>query len=340
MPTHRSSVTSVSWIPSEAIPMALMKVPMLLGISHYDNPPPDRLENLEALHAASAFRFANRLSAWIEVDGDEIVAAGYDGEGLISKTVADLKVTKFAFPPVRHPDLQREPEYGDGWVRFVQTTGGRTGSPMPRKISRPPYVQVVAPTVWTTLSLTLHSDGRAEYGVVGASPFPRHWFYDHDGTLVKKSGIADYKSWADAMDEDNSPWGDQEHELMVADAETELERAMSVTIMQGGARPEFRRLQVGETLTEQGDEGSELFLVLDGMLSVEVDGEPVAEVGPGSILGERAVLEGGRRTSTLRAASPVRVAVATADQMDRNALEELAGGHRREGQSDTEVIGA
>jgi hypothetical protein len=330
MPIHRSSVTSVSWIPSEAIPMTLIKVPILLGIGHYDPPPPERLQDLEALHAAGAFRFANRLSAWIEVDGDTIVDAGYDGGGLISKTVADLKVKQFAFPPVEHPELQREPEYGDGWVRFVQTTGGRTGTPMPRKMSRPPFVQVTSPTVWTTLSLTLHTDGRAEYGVVGASPFPRHWFYDHDGTVVKKSGIADYKTWADAMDEDNSPWGDREHELLVADAETELERAMSTTIMRGGAKPEFLRLAEGDTLTEQGDAGSELYLVLDGILAVEVDDESVAEAGPGAILGERAVLEGGQRTSTLRAVSPVRVAVARADQIDREALEELATGHRRE----------
>lgn len=340
MPTRRSSVTSVSWIPSEALPLALMSIPVYMGIGHYDSPPPDRLEDLEALHAAGAFRFANRLSAWMEVENGQIVDAGYDGKGLISSTVADLKVTKFAFPPVAYPEIRKEPEYGDGWVRFVQTTGGRTGSPMPRKISRPPFVQITAPTVWTTLSLTLHTDGRAEYGIVGASPFPRHWFYDHDGKLVKKSGIADYKSWADAMDDDNSPWADREHELLVADAETDLERAMSTTIMQSGAKPVFRRLAEGDTLTEQGDEAADLFLVLDGMLTVEVDGEGVAEVGPGAIVGERAVLEGGKRTSTVRAMTPVRVAVASADQVDRKALEELAGGHRREEENNPESVEA
>src|SRR3712207_7684612 len=40
-------------------------------------------------------------------------------------------------------------------------------------------------------------------------------------------------------------------------------------------------------LTQQGEEGSELFLLLDGVLTVEVDGESLAEVGPGAILGER-----------------------------------------------------
>lgn len=324
MSTHRSSITSVSWIPSEAIPMALMKVPVLLGIAHYDPVPPDHLEDLEGMHAEGRFRFANRLSAWIEVDGDQIVDAGYDGEGLISKTVAHFKVAQFAFNPVPYPAIQQEPEYGDGWVRFVQTTGGRTGSPMPRKISRPPYVQVTAPLVWTTLSLTLHADGRAEYGIVGASPFPRHWFYDHDGNLVKKSGIADYKGWADAMDEGNSPWSDKENELLVADAETELERKMSTAIMEKGANPEFRRLSAGETLTEEGEEGNELYLILDGMLTVDIGGEVVAEVGPGAILGERAIVEGGKRTATVVAVTPVRVAASRADQISRQALEELA----------------
>lgn len=327
---YSASITSVSWIPSEAIPMTLMKIPIILGIAHYDSPPPDHLDDLAALHAAGGFRFANRLKASIEVSDREIVDARYEGEGLMSSTVADLKVTSFSFPPVALPDIRHEPEHGDGWVRFVQTTGGRTGSPMPRKVNRPPYLQITSPTVWTTLSLTLHADGRSEYDVVGASPFPRHWFYDDAGALVKKSGIADYREWAGEMHKDNSPWGDQEHHLLVADAETELERRMSATIMQAGARPEIRRVSEGTSLTEQGEDGNELFLVLDGMLSVEVNGEGVAEAGPGAILGERAMLEGGQRTSTLRALTPVKVAVATADQIDRVALSELAAGHRRE----------
>ena len=75
----------------------------------------------------------------------------------------------------------------------------------------------------------------------------------------------------------------------------------------------------------------DLFLLLDGVLAVVVDGEPVAELGPGAILGERAVLEGGIRTATVRASTPCRVAVAQADQVDRVALAQLAEGHRREG---------
>ena len=83
-------------------------------------------------------------------------------------------------------------------------------------------------------------------------------------------------------------------------------------------------------LTEQGAPGNELYLVLDGVLAVEVDGTVVAEVGPGAVLGERAILEGGPRTSTLRTVTPCRIAVAVAEQIERDALHELSEGHRRE----------
>ena len=100
--------------------------------------------------------------------------------------------------------------------------------------------------------------------------------------------------------------------------------------MQGDAKPSTRRVKEGDLLTEQGAAGDEVFLLLDGVLRVEVDGELVAEVGPGAILGERAVLEGGTRTASLRAVTAARVAVAGPDDIDRDALAELAEGHRRE----------
>jgi hypothetical protein len=325
-----SSVTSVSWIPSEAIP-GTMKIPMVLGVSHYDAPPPDTLDDLPGLHAAGGFRFANRLAAWIEVDdSDAIVDAGYAGSGLISSTVVTLGGRSRSIPPVPFPDIQREPEITSGAVRFVQTTGGRTGAPMPRKVNRPPYVQITSPTVWTTLALTIRADGTTGYEVAGASPFPRHWVYDDTGRLVQKSGITDFRSWAGENYGQRSPWGEHDQQAVITDVETDLERSLSTLIMRGGAKPRIRKIQQGTTVTEQGKPGDDLFLILDGMLNVEVDGTVVAEIGPGAIAGERAVLEGGARTSTLRAMTPCRIAVASADQIDRAALVELAEGHRRE----------
>jgi CRP-like cAMP-binding protein len=64
---------------------------------------------------------------------------------------------------------------------------------------------------------------------------------------------------------------------------------------------------------------------------VERDGERLAEYGPGALLGERAHLEGGARTSSVIAVTGCRVASADASQFSQAALAELAGGHRREG---------
>src|SRR5262249_35794472 len=81
-------------------------------------------------------------------------------------------------------------------------------------------------------------------------------------------------------------------------------------------------------------------LVLDGVLAVDVDGEPLAEFGPGAILGERAILEGGKRTSTMRAVTKCRVAVARGDQLDRQALGQRSAGHRREEERKNGTAGA
>ncbi len=64
---YESSITSLSWIPSEAVG-GTTRCPSTSGMAHYDPPPPDELGDLDELRAADRFRFANRLAAWIEVD--------------------------------------------------------------------------------------------------------------------------------------------------------------------------------------------------------------------------------------------------------------------------------
>ncbi len=230
------------------------------------------------------------------------------------------------------PDRQLTPEVGDGWVRFTQTAGGRTGFPAPRAVRRPPFVQFFSPIAWTTLELTVHADGSSEQRLVGASPFPRHWIYDSDGSLAAKSGLIDYKDWAGTAFGTHTPWGDEDSPTLVTEVETALERQLSDVIMHGDAKPQVRKLKAGDTLTEQGATDSELFLLLDGVLVVEVDGTELAEVGPGAVVGERALLEGGARTSTLRARTASRVAAVPFETVDRDRLRALAGGHRREDQ--------
>jgi len=180
------------------------------------------------------------------------------------------------------------------------------------------------------VSLTLYADGRAESTLTGASPFPRHWVYGADDTLVMKAGVTDWQAWIGQPTWRRTPWGDEDSPVLVTAAETALERELSTLIMRGGPRPVIRALPAGEVLVRQGDPGDALYLLLDGVLTVDVDGRQIAELGPGAVLGERAVFEGGRRTSTLTAVTPVRVAQVEAVTLDRSALEVLAGGHRRE----------
>jgi CRP-like cAMP-binding protein len=116
----------------------------------------------------------------------------------------------------------------------------------------------------------------------------------------------------------------------VTAVESELERELSATVMRSGAKLDRRELKEGEVLVQQGDEGRDLYLLLDGMLDVEVDGNEIAEIGPGALLGERALLEGGKRTATLRATTRARVAVIPPEAIDESALPELAAVHRRE----------
>jgi CRP-like cAMP-binding protein len=92
----------------------------------------------------------------------------------------------------------------------------------------------------------------------------------------------------------------------------------------GNARFSRRRLPPGETLVEQGEPGLDMFLLLDGILDVEIDGKTVAQVGAGAFLGELAVLGVGRRKATLRAARPCRVAVLPAEEIAGTNLAALA----------------
>jgi|tagenome__1003787_1003787.scaffolds.fasta_scaffold20869623_2 hypothetical protein len=325
---------SISWIPIGA-PEGALKRGFDFKFTHYDGPPPDTVngvDDLERLRDDDAFRFANALSAWIDVEDGEIVGAGYaDESGLIMGSTRIRVIPIGAtFRAISLPTLQAEPTVTPSMATFIQTVGGRTGVPLPRPVPHPPYVQWLAPVVWTTLSLTIHTDGSTAVDLNGASTFPRHWVYGADGDLLLKSGVTDQKTWVSHSFGDRTPWGEQNSPAVVAASVTEHERRLSEEILQPGRNPEIRRLPEGAIVTEQGEPGEELFLLLDGILSVDVDGQQVGEVGPGAILGERALLEHGVRTSTLTAVTPVRLAVADAQTIDLTKLHKVADLHRRE----------
>ena len=324
-----SSVTAISWIPSEAIE-GLSKLPFELGVTHYDEPPPDRITDLEELRTADRFREANELRAYIDIDDERILGYGYLGKGHIGATTVRIGPAAIRFPAVHLPDIQAKPEVSERSVRFVQTVGGRMGLPTPRPVARKPYAQFWPSIAWTTLGLTIDIDGTSSRALIGASPFPRHWVYDERGQLIEKSGVVDFKAWFNDAFGDRTPWGTYDSPAIVSSVESALERQLSGLIMHGGDKPAIRTLDAGAELMHQGEAGTQVYLILDGVFVVEVDGRVVAEIGPGAVVGERAALAGSVRTATLRSTTRARVAEASAELLAPLALDGLAALHRRE----------
>ncbi|OLE35490.1 MAG: hypothetical protein AUG48_10480 [Actinobacteria bacterium 13_1_20CM_3_68_9] len=326
-----SSVTSISWIPSEAVE-GLPKLPFTLGVAHYDAPPPDRVDQIETMHRADLFREANELRGWVEVEGEKIVDYGHAGRGRIGLTRLKLGPKDIAVPAVAMPTLQ-DTEVGEGWVRFTQTAGGRTGMPAPRSVRGKPYFQINSAIAWTTLAVTIRADGTSEYELAGASTFPRHWIYNSDGALVQKSGVIDFDKWYREAHEQNTPWGSEDSAAVVTAVESALERDLSLEIMRGEGKRNPQRLSPTDLLVEQGETGESsniVYLVLDGVLEVVVDGEVVGELGPGAIVGERAQLEDGARTASLRAKTAAKVIGVPGEELNRQVLEQVATGHNLE----------
>lgn len=331
-----TSATCISWIPSEAV-TGVNRAVFDSGFTHYDPPPPAEIDDiggagLVALRDRDGFRFANHLAVWIDTLDGRIVDAGYSGSGMMGATTVAVRGRSSTFEAVAFEDLRHPVEIAEdgSTATFVQTVGGHTALPAPRLVARPPFVAYRAPIVWSTLELTVDAAGSGELDLIGASRFPRHWVYDASGALCAKAGLADFAQWWHHSFGSHTPWGDEDNEVLVTEVESALERELSGEIMHGATPPVIRTLCEGERLVEQGDAGGEIFLLLDGVLAVDVGGRQVAEVGPGAILGERAVNEGGRRTSTLRALTAVRVAVVDEDRLQRDMLGLVGERHRRE----------
>jgi hypothetical protein len=138
---HEGRVTSLSWIPSEAVTGG-SRMAFDAGFTHYDEPPPGELGDLERLRATDRFRFANVLQAWIDIDDSgQVTGSGYSGGGLMGSAMVKLGPLRHRFLAIKLPDLQRDPQIGGGWVRFVQTTPCRSpcipmAGPRPRSPRR------------------------------------------------------------------------------------------------------------------------------------------------------------------------------------------------------------
>lgn len=321
-----SKITSVSWIPSESVSGLSRQFIQL--VSHYDPPPPDHLERLDALRASDRFRFANVLEAWVEFDGNVPVAHGAHGALLMGSSTGHFGPISLTVKGIEMPTIRPEADVGDGWVRMHQTAGGRTAFPLPRRRTTAPFLRVQSPIVWTTLELTLHANGSAQGMMTGASPFPRHWVYDAEDTLTAKSGTADWADWLAQASWHETPWGDQDAAALVTPATSELERELSDVIMHGSHSPVIRRVVTDEIVMAEGVPGTTIALILDGVFSVSALGEEIAEIGPGVVIGEGAAIGAGLRRATVVAKTNGTLAEIPAAHVDADALRDLADQHR------------
>lgn len=67
-----------------------------------------------------------------------------------------------------------------------------------------------------------------------------------------------------------------------------------------------RRFAAGDKVALEGEGGLMFFVVESGELSVEVQGEPVSTLGPGSAFGEIALIDRRPRTATVSAVTDVK----------------------------------
>jgi CRP-like cAMP-binding protein len=63
----------------------------------------------------------------------------------------------------------------------------------------------------------------------------------------------------------------------------------------------------GRVIVKEGAYGNHFYAIEDGKASVERDGEVVAELGPGDVFGEQALLEKQARAATVTAASQIKL---------------------------------
>ena len=71
------------------------------------------------------------------------------------------------------------------------------------------------------------------------------------------------------------------------------------------AYAEFKTSDPGDVLIHEGASGYTFFVILEGTVDVDRDGERIESLGPGDFFGEMAILGSGRRNATVTASTHV-----------------------------------
>jgi CRP-like cAMP-binding protein len=109
------------------------------------------------------------------------------------------------------------------------------------------------------------------------------------------------------------------------------ERLRSVAFFEGFTDAELDRVaaladpveaETDAELTDQGRPGQEAYVILEGRAGVYVNGAQIAEVGPGELVGEMALIDHRPRIATVRALTPMKLLSFDAHQF-RRLLDEM-----------------
>jgi CRP/FNR family cyclic AMP-dependent transcriptional regulator len=110
-------------------------------------------------------------------------------------------------------------------------------------------------------------------------------------------------------------------------------------------RSENRRVAAGTTIVNEGENGTEFFVILDGTVSVSREGRQIATLGPGSAFGELALLVDAPRNATVVAGTDVGLVVVgqhefegLLDEASGFARKMLAGAAHRLREADREAV--
>jgi CRP-like cAMP-binding protein len=105
----------------------------------------------------------------------------------------------------------------------------------------------------------------------------------------------------------------------MAPHDTKVDLIASISLFEGLGRRELEQIAqlvdevdipAGKVLMRQGQNGSEMFVVAAGRFTIERNGQFLRDVGPGTAIGEIALLSEGPRTATVTAAEPSRILLA------------------------------
>ena len=92
-----------------------------------------------------------------------------------------------------------------------------------------------------------------------------------------------------------------------AEEHTLVRRRAGRGARQGGDVRDPESAVEGKTIIREGGYSNDFYVIEDGTVKVEREGEHLADLGPGDVFGEQGLLEKQERSATVTATSPVRL---------------------------------